>query len=56
MSNIKIGEQNLQTWESKNYNNQLYRSSSLGRNPIKVVVEMTGDDGQIHQKIVTQHR
>lgn len=28
--------------------------STLGRNPIKVVVDMIGDDGEIRQKIINQ--
>lgn len=35
-------------------NKRSSKSSSLGRNPIKIVVDMIGEDGVVHQKIINQ--
>ena len=34
----------------------MYHSTAGQKNPIKVVVDMMGDDGYIHQKIVNQEQ
>lgn len=43
-----------------NYENKrstkLSKSASQGRNPIKIVVDMIGEDGAVHQKVINQDR
>lgn len=63
MSNSLRGEQigkvrqlNYETFQpnSPSLLKKQQRASSLGRNPIKIVVDIIGEDGAIHQKIINQ--
>lgn len=53
MNNLVLGNKSLKIKQLKyDDHNKLFRANSVPRNPIKVVVDMIGDDGNIHQHII----
>ena len=56
MSNLVLGNKSLKIKQLKyDDDNKLFRVNSVPRNPIKVVVDMIGDDGNVHQHIIKEN-
>jgi hypothetical protein len=60
MDQLKVGNLRLKintfSIHSERSSSKVIRSTSLARNPIRVVVDMMGEDGFMQQKIITQEQ